>query len=164
MQPNSDTPTDRLAALVFPKLSTPASLENIRDARAQELENFFAPVIAYCDHQQADEYLSQEDFKHVFALRQAIDALLGYDEATEKLLTHYRDALTEGQRIAAQLVPSLDEALGLPPAPQPTGDRAAVPLYRLGWFRGYNLAQRQYEAVSQLYAKHASLPPPYAGA
>lgn len=127
-------------------LATPAVGEATRAELAQQLESYLAPLVAYCDAQQADDNLGLADFRHGYQVREAIDAMLRYDAATESLLAHYRAALAVVRQQAAAQVPSLEHALlcQLSPAQQ-RAYRETDPVYRLGYVRG----QRH---VADLYA------------
>lgn len=129
-------------------LATPASAEAQRAELAQQLENYLTPLVAYCEAQRADDNLSTADFRHGYQVREAIDAVLRYDAATEALLAHYRTALATVQAQAQAAAPTLEHALlcQLPPAAQ-RAYREADPVYRLGFSRG----QRH---VADLYAHH----------
>ena len=141
-----------------PPLAAPALLEADRSRLARELENYLSPLLDYCDAQQADDNLSEAGFRHVFALRQAVAALGRYDANAEALLDYYRQGLGAARQQAADQVPTLEQALGLP-APTPCRFDHE-PLYRLGYVRGYRKASQHYERVVSLYAEHATLPVP----
>jgi hypothetical protein len=100
-----------------PPLATPHLGEAIRAQLGQELENYLAPVVAYCDAQPHQEHLTQAEFRHSVELRQAIDALLRYDAQTEQLLAYYRQALAAAQQLATTRLPSLEQALAQPTPP-----------------------------------------------
>jgi hypothetical protein len=105
-----------------PPLATPHLGEAIRTLLSQELENYLAPVVAYCDAQPDEQHLTQAEFRHGVELRQAIDALLRYDAQTEQLLAYYRQALAAAQQLASARLPSLEQALALatPPTSPPS--------------------------------------------
>jgi hypothetical protein len=102
-----------------PPLATPQLGEAIRTLLSQELENYLAPVVAYCDAQADEQHLTQAEFRHGVELRQAIEALLRYDAQTEQLLAYYRQALAAAQQLASARLPSLEQALALPTPPTP---------------------------------------------
>jgi hypothetical protein len=111
-----------LTAGLRPPLATPHLSEAIRATLGQQLENYLAPLVAYCDELPANEQLALAEFRHGYELRQAIDALLRYDAQTEQLLTYYRQALAAAQQLATSRLPSLEQALATslpPPDAQP---------------------------------------------
>lgn len=110
--------TPPLAASLRPPLATPHLSETIRTTLGQQLENYLAPLVAYCDALPDDEQLDLAEFRHGYELRQAIDALLRYDAQTEQLLAYYRQALAAAQQLAITRTPSLEQALATAcPAP-----------------------------------------------
>lgn len=111
--------TPPLATGLRPPLATPHLAEAIRASLGQQLENYLAPLVAYCDAQPDGEHLELAAFRHGYQVRQAIDALLRYDAQTEQLLTYYRQALAAAQQLAATHLPSLEQALGQPTPPLP---------------------------------------------
>ena len=139
-------------------LATPGEAEARRALLERQMENYLTPLSQYCNDLPTLDQLGPDEFRFAYQVREALDALLRLDEATDELLTTYRGALTTAQQQAAARVPSLEEALGLP-KPEPS-DHATDPLYRLGWVRGARQTQRQYERVVSLYAEHAILVPP----
>lgn len=146
-------------------LATPAGTEAQRTALGQQLEAYLAPLVAYCDQQATDDNLDQQAFRHGYAIREAIAALLRYDEKTEELLTRYRTALAVAQPLAVAQVPSLEQALTPnPTAAQLLAEREADPLYRLGYTRGRRRGtaetEARYEHLVSLYAQYATLVPP----
>jgi len=110
------TPTP-LSPFQRPPLATPHLGEAIRTLLSQELENYLAPLVAYCDAQPDEQHLTQAEFRHGVELRQAIDALLRYDGHTEQLLAYYRRALAAAQQLATARLPNLEQALALPTLP-----------------------------------------------
>jgi hypothetical protein len=145
-------------------LAIPASTEAQRTELGQQLEAYLAPLVAYCDQQIINEDLDQQTFRHGYAIREAIAALLRYDEKTEELLTRYRTALAVAQPLAAVQVPSLEQAI----TPNPTAaqllvERETDPIYRLGFVRGYRRGvtetEARYEHLVNLYAQFAVLAP-----
>lgn len=100
-----------LTAGLRPPLATPHLAEAIRATLGQQLENYLAPLVEYCEELPADEQLTLAEFRHGYELRQAIDALLRYDAQTEQLLTYYRQALAAAQQLATHRVASLEQAL-----------------------------------------------------
>lgn len=144
-------------------LETPAIAEVQRTELGNALESYLAPLVEYCERQEQNEELSTAQFQHVRRISEAIEAVLRYDEQTEQLLGHYREALAAGQQLALERIPPLEEVIAqsLPPA-ELLAWRERDPTYCLGFLRGYRkgtteLAQPR-EAALRLYAQHATLP------
>lgn len=114
-----------------PPLATPALAEAEVVELGQQLENYLASLVTYCDRQvQAPEQFDTASFRHAHELRQALDALLRYDAATARLLDYYRAALAYAQQQAEACCPTLEQVLGVPiPVPSATSlaDRVARP-------------------------------------
>lgn len=108
-----------LTAGLRPPLATPHLGEAIRTTLGQQLENYLAPLVEYCEGLPADEQLALAEFRHGYELRQAIDALLRYDAQTEQLLNYYRQALAAAQQLATSRLPSLEQALATATLPTP---------------------------------------------
>jgi hypothetical protein len=163
MQPIPSFPEASAQAAASP-LATPAGTEAQRTALGQQLEVYLAPLVAFCDQQLTDDNLDQQAFRHGHAIREAIAALLRYDEKTEELLTRYRTALAVAQPLAAAQVPSLEQVLTpSPTAAQLLAEREADPVYGLGFVRGHRRGtaetQARYEHLVSLYAQYALLVP-----
>lgn len=107
-----------------PPLATPHLAEAIRATLGQQLENYLAPLVEYCNALPESEQLDLAEFRHGYELRQAIDALLRYDAQTEQRLAYYRQALATAQQLATTRLPSLEQVLATagPAHPTPAPD------------------------------------------
>lgn len=154
-------------------LATPALAEAKHAELGQQLENYLAPLVEYCEQQPQNDDLDVEEFRHGQRMRQALDALLRYDEATSQLLAYYRTALTYAQQLASIRVPSLEQALGLPapvvqpPRPAPVASSRPVapapepPSGPLTYVAGHrvDIAAVQRFLASPAMQARAALPP-----
>ncbi|MGI4863718.1 MAG: hypothetical protein ACRYFZ_07310 [Janthinobacterium lividum] len=122
-----------------------------RQALAAELEIHIDALNEYCDQDPQPERAQQIN---------ELIALFGqYDQATEQLLSGYRYALEHAQRPV--IVPNLEQAILAKMSPADLlAYRQADPVYRLGYARGYRVAEQKYERLSSLYAQYALIVPP----
>ena len=138
------SPNPATVGLFRPPLTTPLLAESLRTDLGHALENYCAPLVAYCERQQENDDLTEAQFRHGQQICDALAALVRYDEHTDQLLRHYRAALTAGQELAAAQVPTLEAAL------QP--DWQAIALRLLGRLHRYEPAPAPSPLVARVRA------------
>jgi len=124
-----------------------------RNQLAAQLEEHLEALNAYCDQEPPPE--------RAYQINEFIAALGQYDQATERLLSNYRQALEKAERPAPQPVPTLEQAILAKLSPEELlAHREADPVYRLGFMRGQRQTEQKYERLVSLYAQYALIVPP----
>ena len=127
--------------------------EALRMQMAAELEEHIEALNGYCAQEPQPE--------RAYQINEFIAAVGQYDQITEQLLESYRQALEYAERPTPQPTPTLEQAiLAKMSAADLLAYRKKDPVYRLGWVRGYQKAEQQYQRLSSLYAQYALIVPP----